>query len=56
MGVITVQVERAPETRTLLERVMGNAAIEVDPGQRARDLLDERVDALERRAGPRAGA
>ena len=54
--MITVQVELAPATRALLERLMGNVAVAVDLGERARDLRDERVDALERRAGRRAGA
>ena len=43
MAAFTVQFELGPETRALVERLVGRAAIEIELGPRARELMEHLV-------------
>ena len=54
MAAFTVQFELGPETRALVERLVGRAAIEVELGPRARELIEQLVPAQRNTGSARA--
>ena len=50
MATFTVQLELGPQTRDLVERLVGKAAIEIELGPKTRDMLEELARTLGERS------
>ena len=44
LATFTVQLEIGPETRALIERLIGEAALEIELGPETREILDRFVE------------